>query len=278
MRQIVTRTFIGPAATGLLCGLSAGLVVATIVVARTPAEVVVTHTPGAVIEHVTFVPMPIAVPVTAIDPRASELEMMLEVNHVSYLKLAEIGESGEIMPAHGKAKLTAGEGEASVVASLREADLPPSLRAWQGRKVVVDGTCQATVTGFAIVARLSGDPSYASKDKWDPASVLEQGAPIIAARLDHCTGTYARDAALPAVIVPTVINDEDLAKVAQAQLIVSTPAAKVQADWLQQGRTGHWYDGAELKTLVVKHPKTGVTFVSVHANIDEGCGGPTGNV
>ncbi len=273
-----TRNHVGPAATGLLCGLSAGLAVATVIVARTPAEL-------RVIEHVAtpvLVPMPMPVPMmipaAAVDPRAHEIALVFTVNKVTYVKLANLGESGELMPKHGKPKLVNRDGGASVVETVREADMPPALRAWQGRHVVVDGTCEATVTGFAVVAQLSGDAGYASRDTWDADSVLESGTPVLAARLDKCTGTYARDAALSPIIVPVAVEDDELVQAARTQLIASAAAQAVQAKWLEQGRAGHWYDDADLKTQVVRHPKTGVTFVSIHGNISEGCGGPEGNV
>ncbi len=46
------------------------------------------------------------------------------------------------------------------------------------------------------------------------------------------------------------------------------------------GGTGTWWDAenAQLTTKIVKHPTTGVTWVSIHGHMDHGCGDPSANV
>src|SRR6185369_11640136 len=96
------------------------------------------------------------------------------------------------------------------------ANVPVAYRRWLGQRVTVDGTCSANVTGFAVVARLTGDTGYAGIDDehWTARNVLEHGHPMLAATLDGCHGTFARDAALAPVVIPKVLADN--AKLAAA--------------------------------------------------------------
>jgi hypothetical protein len=55
----------------------------------------------------------------------------------------------------------------------------------------------------------------------------------------------------------------------------------VQQGWDEMrdaGYQGNWWEQAELKAKVLRHPRTGVTFVAVHAHVDFICGGPDANL
>ena len=65
------------------------------------------------------------------------------------------------MPRHGALKLFDDDATYSSVGVVRDHEVPLAHRAWQGRKVKLDTGCVATVTGFAVVGRLTGDPGYA---------------------------------------------------------------------------------------------------------------------
>ncbi|MBA2538561.1 MAG: hypothetical protein H0V17_02910, partial [Deltaproteobacteria bacterium] len=41
---------------------------------------------------------------------------------------------------------------------------------------------------------------------------------------------------------------------------------------------GDWSDHTDFTTHILRHPKTGVTWVAIHAHTDHGCGGPDINV
>lgn len=220
---------------------------------------------------------------TAAQPvRSTELGLVFSAGGASYMKLAELGDGREIMPKHGKPRLFESDGIESAVAAVQESDLPLAYRRWQDRAVLVDGTCRTRVVGFAVVSRLSGDPGYAgiADASWTADSVLARGSVVLAAKLAGCTGTYARDAALPAVVVPQPIANAELAAKAKAALIASQPAQDTQREYLEFDQSGSWWDSeaARFETRIVRHPTTGVTWVSVHGTMEHGCGDPEVNV
>ncbi len=237
--------------------------------------------------------LPVPTAITASEPaapvRSNAIQLVFQTGGVTYMQLASVDPEdphAEPMPKHGALTLfDRGEPDdyiTSSVGTVKTQDVPLAYRDWLGRQVVVDGHCTAKVTGFAVVARLTGDPGYADGETgdWSTTNVVEHGHPILAARLDGCKGTFARDAALPAIVIPTRIDAPTLAAAARAQLLASEPARAAQRTWLDAQRTGDWQtsDSTTFDTIVVKHPTTGVTWVSVHARVDEGCGGPEINV
>ncbi|HEY5950860.1 MAG TPA: hypothetical protein VIV40_35450 [Kofleriaceae bacterium] len=244
--------------------------------------------------HVVVVSVPVtrgeevAVPIaatqteTAQPVHTSELALVFSAGGASYMKLADVGDSGEAMPKHGKPRLFSVDGVEASIASVKDSDVTESYRHWQGRSVKVDNTCETKVTGFAVVARLTGDTGYASgdEDNWTATNVLEHGSVVLAAKLAGCAGTFARDAALPAVIVPEPIENAKLAEKARAALIASTPARETQVEYLDFDQKGNWWDAeyAQFATKIVRHPTTGVTWVSVHGSMEHGCGDPEVNV
>ncbi|HMG54022.1 MAG TPA: hypothetical protein VK601_11075, partial [Kofleriaceae bacterium] len=139
--------------------------------------------------------------------------------------------------------------------------------------------CLATVTGFAVVSRLVGDPGYAGVAKWTAAGVLGSGHAVLAARLDRCVGSFARDAAQPAFAVPLHHHDAALETAARDALLASSVARDVQLAWnAEAASAGRWTDRAATTSEVLVHPRTGAAFVSVHALVEHGCGDPQANV
>jgi hypothetical protein len=239
--------------------------------------------------QVTFVPAPViveadtsaAVAVTEPEQPASndELQLVFAANGAMYMKLADVDR--DAMPQHGKPKLHSKDYVEHAIATVAREDMPIELRRWEGRKVRVDNTCETSVTGFAIVSRLTGDTGYAGIDgKWTARNVLESGSAVLAAKLAGCTGTFARDALLPPVIIPTELDNNELAARARAAVLASTPAREAQLEYAAYDTKKKWWESetAEISTKIVRHPTTGVTWVSVHVMINEGCGGPQGNV
>ena len=131
---------------------------------------------------------------------------MVEVGGATYVQLstdaAEIAaaKSGRVHLAPSKD--SSHDASATVAAS---AAARARLHDWIGKRVMVDGTCTANVVGFAKIARLAGNTGYARMDDsdgtWTASDVMDHGAAMLAAKLDGCHGTWARDAALPAAIV-----------------------------------------------------------------------------
>lgn len=240
-------------------------------------------------ETVTIV-MPVPENVTmevAPAPSPSEVQLVFAAGGATYMKLAELdGEDAAIaMPKHGKPRLSELDYVTAAVAAVAADDVPLAYRTWRGQRVVVDNTCTARVTGFAVVARLIGDPAYASDsagEAWTARSVLELGTPVLAARLEGCvgTGTFARAASLPPVVVPRAILEPTLVAAAKAALLASPEVKAGQAEWAEAGYTDAWTtnEATQLTTQIVQHPTTGVTWVSIHARQAIGCGSPNLNV
>jgi hypothetical protein len=226
---------------------------------------------------------PMTLPAATAQPvRSNELSLVFSAAGATYVKLAEIGEDAAAMPKHGKAKLVDDDGVTTAFASVDAADVPAAYQRWLDRDVLVDGTCRAKVTGIAVVSRLTGDTGYAGIDdeKWTTKNVLEHGSVVLAAKLDGCKGTFARGAELPPVIIPAEIENAELAAKARAALIASQPARETQRDYLEFDTKTPWHESeyATFATRIVRHPTTGVTWVSVHASMEHGCGGPDVNV
>ncbi|HEU4616279.1 MAG TPA: hypothetical protein VFS15_29475 [Kofleriaceae bacterium] len=247
-----------------------------------PRVAVVPAPPLPPVQAPAIAPAPVVEPAPAAQPvRSSEVSLVFSADAATYMKLADIGEDAVAMPKHGPAKLISGDVE-TVIARIAPADVPEAYRRWQGRKVVVDGACETEVTGFAVVSRLTGDTGYAGIDdaKWTAKNVLEHGSVVLAARLAGCQGTLARDASLPPVIVPEEIDNPELAKRARVALIASQPSRDTQREYLEFDHQGNWWDDeyTSFTTHVVKHPTTGVTWVSVHGSIEHACGDGEVNV
>jgi hypothetical protein len=244
----------------------------------------ITFVPAAPAQiEVVQAPTPPVVAHESVQPlRASELSLVFTAGGATYMKLADISETAEILPKHGKAKLYSDDYIETAVASVSVTDVPRAYRSWLDRHVNIDNTCATKVIGFAVVSRLTGDTGYSGVDdgKWTATNVLDQGSVVLAAKLTGCKGTFARAAELPAVIVPQEINDKRLAKQALAALIASTPARETQLDYVEVDQHGNWWDAeyAQFSTKIVRHPTTGVTWVSVHGHMDHGCGDPEVNV
>lgn len=220
-------------------------------------------------------------------PLLDEIELVFRAGDASYMRLADVERdaAGALgWPRHGAPRLVHDDDGAEIaLAEVRAEALPLTHRAWAGRQVIVDGGCRATVTGFAVAARLYGDPAYAGleKERWDVAAVMAAGAPVIAARLDGCRGTYARDAALAPVVIPEPVRDEALAAAGRRALLASPAAAEVARSWEEQRPSdaeGPWWKHAEVSADVLRHPRTGATFVAVRAAAEYYCGGPDINV
>lgn len=211
--------------------------------------------------------VPVEVRVEAPPPakrvESSEFALVFSVGKQHFVKL---GSADGIK--HGKAKHVKVDGMDAAIAKVT-AEHP-----WLGREVIVDGTCKAKVTELAIVARLEGwDEQYTAKQ------VLDDGVPVLAGKLDGCDeGNYARPAALPPVIVPETIDDEALAAQAKELVLGSRAASETANEWLRDYERSDWQQDASWDIRVMKHPLTGVTWVSAHAYNEHGCGSPEVNI
>lgn len=207
---------------------------------------------------------------------ALDFQMVFQLGNATYVKIATL-DSGAL-PHHGRLRTIHGDGVDAVVASASDAAVP--VRDQIGATLILDGKCTAKVTGIAIVARVTGEPAYAGLEgeHWSTADILDKGNVLLAAKLDHCAGIYARPPGLPPVIVPEQIENRAAAAAAKAAVLASDAAAHTQQEWRDSGRTGSWTTEATWTTQVLRHPRTGTTWVAIHAHHDWGCGDAEVNV
>lgn len=227
----------------------------------------------------------------AVDPRAGEVALAFPAGGKTYVKLADIAIetedrklAGIALPPHGALRLHDGseaDWRTTAVAPVKLADVPEAYRAWSGRKVTVDGTCQATVTGFAVASRLVGDPAYAGieddRDRWTAKTAFANGHQMLVAQLDRCKGRVVRDAALAPVVELEPQTDATAIASAKRALIASSAGNAAAEDWKASEAKGEWHsdEATTFDAQVVRHPVTGERFVAMHAMTPFACGGPS---
>ena len=246
-----------------------------------------------VVPAATIVWAPIAEPVLAparvrevtppVPPPAAskDIHLVFKAGGATWVKIAAL----DTLPRHGKPVLSEDDYQSSAIARVTEENVPLGYTSWASRQLVVDGDCRANITGFAVISRLTGYPGYAGieskDDKWTAPAVFEHGAKILAAKLDNCAGgSYARDAIYAGVVVPIAIEDEPLAAAAVKSLRSSPEVAGAQTEWTEYSQPGNWYENeyTTTQTMVLRHPTTGATWVSVHMQYSGGCGLPNINL
>ena len=194
---------------------------------------------------------------------SSDFAFVFKVGTQTFVKL---GSADGI--EHGRAKHVQADGIDNAIAPVT-ANHP-----WLGRDVIVDGTCKAKVTELAIVARLTGW----DEEKYTAKQIMTDGVPVLAGKLDGCDGKYARPAELPAIVVPTVIDDPVLGDKAKELVLASRAADETSDEWFRDYNQSNWQDEAGWDIRVLKHPLTGTTWVSVHAWNEPACGSPQVNI
>ena len=262
-----------------MCGLLIGssLLGAVALHERAAARHPITSEP-AVVELVAPTDRVVArdvAPIDRADPR--EYAFVFQAGETSYVQLSA---KDADLPPWPTAAVLVTEPTQTVIGPTTA----PRFASWIGKHVLVDGTCDATVVGLVRIARLSGEPSYAGIDDtngtWRVPEIERHGANVLAAQLDHCAGTWARDAALPplqrGIAVPVT---PALAAAVRADLLASEAAAAPDAEWAEQ-KAGDYRTNADLvvDTRMVIHPVTGVGWLFVHARVNHGCGGPNANI
>jgi len=260
LESISTRGYIALAACGVvgaIIGVAAGR---TPHPARAPMIAIASSAEAAPIHAVTAIEQPPAVPDT--------IAFAFQAGNDTYLALETVSE----LPKHGKPELVADDYISAAIASLRE--VPAADRVWEGREVIVDGTCHARVVGFALVGRVTGDPGYANEEHditWTPAQIFEHGNVTIAAKLDRCTGTYARLAGAPAIRPFTLAENDDDAVEAETRMRDSSFGADAAKQWVDFKMDGQWDSAMTAQTW--RDPDRGTLWITVHAHSQEQCGG-----
>lgn len=178
--------------------IGAGLVVAASALAAPDHPPARRAMPAALAVPTASAVAPVA-PVPAAPPVGPEpLTLVVRAGGASYLSLADLpdddGHADPLaIPPHGALHRSHDrDGVTAAVATVDDQDVPAELVRWLGRRVDVDDVCTATVVGFAVVVRQQRTPGRAAP-RTD--AVLRSGHAVLAARLDRCTGSYARELA-----------------------------------------------------------------------------------
>lgn len=212
----------------------------------------------------------------------AELAFVFSLDGEAYLRLS----SSERALERGSARMVVEDDVYAVVAPVTTAAMPAELRAWAGRSVLVNGVCRARVVGFAEVSRISGEPAdtyYDHPDEedepatWTIESVTDAGV-VLAAKLDGCTGTWARSTDYAPAAVAAKIDAPALEQAARAELLARHDVDPTQETWTGSGGEGDWRDAAEVVTQVYQHPLTDERWVFAQARRLGSCGDPSFDV
>jgi hypothetical protein len=210
----VRDLLLAPSARLLLAGGGALAVLAVVTLARDntrPAEVptlaIEAREPAAAVHEVALEDEVEVEEPEAADPLDSiqamdsiedpaDFTFAVQIGGTSYIRIAR-DEDVVVVADRDRAELVHDDFVTSAIAPLPASALPAELRRWRGRRVLVDGTCAATVVAFAEIGRVSGDPHLASPDEdrarvgWTVETAFSSGSTMIAGKLDRpCTGSW----------------------------------------------------------------------------------------
>ncbi len=211
-----------------------------------------------------------------------ELALVFDVDGTSYMRLShELRAS-----ARGKARMIVADDVYAVVAPVSASAMPNDLATWNGREVLVNGTCRARIIGFAEVSRVSGDPPgsenywYSSEEDrpttppaWTIATVTADNV-TLAAKLDGCDGTWARSADYEPAQIAHNAEAPALETAAIADLLVNDNETLAK-EWKDSGGEGDWQDEVDIDASTYEHPVTGDKWIFVTAFEAGGCGEPS---
>ncbi|MFT3695202.1 MAG: hypothetical protein QM831_18840 [Kofleriaceae bacterium] len=189
---------------------------------------------------------------------------------------------------HVTSRIVKEEYASTTIAQLHDKDLTRELRAWKGIDVLVDNKCRTTLHDFAVIHTLTGDPVYAGEEtnngKWTRALIDKNGAAYVVAKLETCSGEYARAASAPAAVTFDKISNGETREesTALADLKKSPIEAAARASLAQQAADGQpesddFDKVVHYATFAAKDPRTSTEWIVIHANADFMCGGPDVN-
>jgi hypothetical protein len=212
----------------------------------------------------------------------AEFAMVFSVDGVSYLRLS----ADEQATSHGHERMVDDGTSIAVIAPVSMSAVSPEMRRWAGRTVMVDGTCRARVVGFAEVSRVAGDPPgtgdyYYSpeedrpdeKPEWTIESVRADNV-VLAAKLDGCSGSWARGTEFSPAAIATMDSDAELEAAALADLTAKTDYDAVQERWKENGGEGDWRAAVAPTVVMYTHPLTGEHWIFASAYQYGDCGSP----
>jgi hypothetical protein len=280
------RSFLGLSLLGIGCGFVGALSGAKI------ASSMLEHPPAVSIPEISIEPQ--VEPVTVSSTATTHATALPAPSDHPGMVIAVDGESWFVLDIDptaittGRSHLETADYPSATVAKVKH--LPASLRAWRGQAVIVDANCTDTLRDFAVIHQISGDASYASNDenpataKWSADAIDSRSVGVVAAKLDHCNGTYARAASAPRIVAYTVVapdGDADVAR-ASADLMQSETAHEAKQELLTQMANDRdvstmFEKVTELTSTAAIDPRTHTKWIAVHAHADFECGGPQVN-
>jgi hypothetical protein len=205
----------------------------------------------------------------------ADFAFIVEIGGTTYMSLGDFVVDAD----RDDAVLVEDDFATSAIAPVSASPLSEELRPWINRRVLVGGTCAATVIGFAEIGQVSGDPYVLSDDpdrasvRWTVESAFAHGNTMIAAELDgDCSGSWARAADRPAVARALAVTDPRLEGAARRAFLASSHADRIASDWRRDGQPGDWRDLVPPQVRVVEHASTGARWIYVHARMPGNCG------
>lgn len=203
-------------------------------------------------------------------PAPATLDLTFTAGGDTWLALPEL--DADAMTARGPSRMVEDDG---VVAVISPVNVPDA--SWNGRELVSDGGCRESLHEFAIIRRVTGDPSYISEKpvvRWTEQLVATNGDTVVAAKLSHCNGAFASTGT-----AMRMANRDDALLNERAWDILNKSefAANAAREWKAAGEHTSWTHDAVVDTIIATD-RNGVTWVSSHVHTDGiGCGEPSAN-
>jgi hypothetical protein len=228
-------------------------------------------------------------PVAPVPRPESELALSVPLAGATYVVLATApDELPEAQPRSSFRLVREAGGRHAVLAPLAAEQLPAGAAGWRDAVVQLEGGCTARIAGFHLIGLLESPEALAAPAEGPRALlalVRDSVQLVVAARLDGCTGVAAGavarrgDGSGPRALAPVSsyrgpAGEAMAAHAVLAAVLAADEAGKAaQRRWRAEGRSGAWLAGAELHVEVFHQPGSQRQLASVHAHLDEGCGG-----
>jgi hypothetical protein len=225
--------------------------------------------PSRVAIALTPPPESIDVAVALDNPPPPVVDLTFTAGGETWLALSELPTQG--VTSRGLVRMVEDGGTFATIAAV----VPDP--AWNGREVVVDGGCREALHEFALIHRVTGDPSYATDqpvERWTSPLVRERGEPVIAAKLSHCKGAFASTSPVERM---ATYDAPVLIERAWAALRQTEFAKNAEEQWKDAGATTTWIHDVVVDTMIARDHR-GTTWVSSHVHTQGiGCGAPSAN-
>ncbi|HEY0255135.1 MAG TPA: hypothetical protein VGC41_26590 [Kofleriaceae bacterium] len=283
------RTYIGLSLAGLGCGFVGAMGGAKIASVAMPVREPVTMVaPQIEVTDDVAISSSTSMRAEAAPAPSNEVAFVIQAEDTNYMILPI---DAATLP-HVKSRMVNEEYASTTIAPLHAKDLTREVRAWQGVDVLVDNTCRATLHDFAVIHTLTGDPAYAADEtandaKWTRASIEKNGAAFVVAKLETCSGTYARAASAPAAVkFENLGTDQQSAEELAAiqDLESSSVAAEARTGFAEQvtegnmGGSTNFDEVTHFTAQTARDNRTDTSWIVVRGAADFMCGGPDVNI